>query len=57
MLRVPGYPWIAGMGFDFYLWWVVGAVAGMSLGLRVRVYKVSIHADFTRCHQYSCQMF
>jgi hypothetical protein len=33
-------------------WRVAGAGAGTDLSTRVRVYKVIIRADFTRCHLY-----
>ena len=38
--RVRGYPRIAGMGFVFYPWRVVGAGAGTNLGLRCGFVKL-----------------
>jgi hypothetical protein len=48
--RVCGYPRIAGTVIVSCLWWVAGAGAVTDFSLRVWVYEIDIHADFTCCH-------
>jgi hypothetical protein len=48
--RVCGYPRIAVTGVVLCPWRVAGAGAGTDFSTRVRVYKVSIRADFSRYH-------
>jgi hypothetical protein len=48
--RVRGYPRIADTGVVSCPWRVAGAGAGTDFGTRIRIYKVNIRADFTRCH-------
>jgi hypothetical protein len=47
-----GYARIADAGMVFYPWWVAGVDSSMNFGSWIRVYKVYIRADFTRCHIY-----
>jgi hypothetical protein len=53
--RVCGYPRIAVTGVISCPWRVAGAGAGTNFSTQVWVYKVSIRADFTRCHLYAGQ--
>jgi hypothetical protein len=47
--RVRGYPRIADTGVVSCLWRVAGAGAGTDFSMWVRVYKVNLRSDFTRC--------
>jgi hypothetical protein len=52
--RVRGYPRIADTGVVSCPWRVAGAGAGAGIDFstRIRIYKVNIREDITRCHLY-----